>query len=263
MGDEDQSIYGWRGAEIGNILRFEEDFPGAEVVRLEQNYRSTGHILAAAAHLVANNRMRLGKTLWTSAEPGARVRIQTLWDGEEEARWVADEIEALQRAGTPLSTIAIMVRAGFQTRHFEERFIQLGIPYRVLVGARFYERQEIRDAMAYLRLLHSPDDDLAFERIVNVPKRGVGPAALQQLHTYARAEQRADSGSRRKLVEAGELKPKLRDSLGIFCNPSRAGASFSRRCRIPRWRRSCSMNRAIPACCRPTNRRKHPDGSII
>lgn len=209
VGDEDQSIYGWRGAEIGNILRFEEDFPGAQVIRLEQNYRSGGHILNAASHLIAKNQMRLGKTLWTSAEPGEKVQVRTLWDGEEEARWAADEIEALQRAKVPLNQIAVMVRAGFQTRHFEERFITLGIPYRVLVGARFYERQEIRDALGYLRLLATPEDDLAFERIINAPKRGVGPAALQQLHNFARSAQIPLSEAAIKLTETDELKPKL------------------------------------------------------
>ncbi|MDR3424347.1 MAG: UvrD-helicase domain-containing protein [Alphaproteobacteria bacterium] len=252
VGDEDQSIYGWRGAEVGNILRFEEDFPGAAVVRLEQNYRSTGHILAAASSVIANNQMRLGKTLWTSADMGDPVRVQSLWDGEEEARWVSDEIEDQQRKGVSLNNMAVMVRAGFQTRAFEERFIQLGLPYRVLVGARFYERAEIRDALAYLRLLVTPEDDLAFERIINVPKRGVGPAALQQLYSYARGREaplpplgvRGDgesvvitshtpphpnplppSGGRgnperislmesaARLVESDELKPKLRQTL--------------------------------------------------
>lgn len=210
VGDEDQSIYGWRGAEIGNILRFEEDFPGAIVVRLEQNYRSTGHILGAASHLIAKNQQRLGKTLWTSADPGEKVRVQTLWDGEEEARWVADEVESLQRRKIPLNEIAVMVRAGFQTRHFEERFISLGIPYRVLVGARFYERQEIRDAMAYLRLLVSPEDDLAFERIINTPKRGIGPAAIQQFYSYGRPLRLSLTESATRLLETDELKPKLR-----------------------------------------------------
>ncbi len=213
VGDEDQSIYGWRGADVGNILRFEEDFPGATVIRLEQNYRSSGHILAAAAHVIANNQMRLGKTLWTSSDMGERVRLQSLWDGEEEARWVADEIESFQRNGHSLNEMAVMVRAGFQTRAFEERFIQLGIPYRVLVGARFYERAEIRDAMAYMRLLVSPEDDLAFERIVNVPKRGVGPAALQQLHAFARPERISLLEAAARLVETDELKPKLRQTL--------------------------------------------------
>lgn len=213
VGDEDQSIYGWRGAEIGNILRFEEDFPGATVVRLEENYRSTGHILGAASKLIANNEMRLGKTLWTTADMGDKVQVRTLWDGEEEARWVADEIESLQRRGISLAQVAIMVRAGFQTRQFEERFIALGIPYRVLVGARFYERQEIRDALAYLRLVASPDDDLAFERIINVPKRGVGPAALQQLYGFAKMNGISLSESAFRLSETDELKPKLRTTL--------------------------------------------------
>jgi len=213
VGDEDQSIYGWRGAEIGNILRFEEDFPGAQVIRLEENYRSTGHILGAASALIANNRMRLGKTLWTAATMGERVFVRTLWDGEEEARWAADEIEALQRRKVPLGEIAIMVRAGFQTRQFEERFIQLGIPYRVLVGARFYERQEIRDAMAYMRLIASPDDDLAFERMAGVPRRGIGPSAMQRLHTYARQEQISLCEATTRLCETDELKPKLRATL--------------------------------------------------
>ena len=213
VGDEDQSIYGWRGAEVGNILRFEEDFPGATVIRLEQNYRSTGHILGAAAHIIANNQMRLGKSLWTSADMGDLVRVQSLWDGEEEARWVADEIEDQQRKGASLNEMAVMVRAGFQTRAFEERFIQLGIPYRVLVGARFYERAEIRDAMAYLRLLVSSEDDLAFERIINTPKRGIGPAALQQLYGFARSEHIPLMESAARLVETDELKPKLRQTL--------------------------------------------------
>ncbi|MGE4351582.1 MAG: ATP-dependent helicase [Bdellovibrionales bacterium] len=216
VGDEDQSIYGWRGAEIGNILRFEEDFPGAVVIRLEENYRSGGHILAAASGVIAHNEMRLGKTLWTSAELGEKVHVRTLWDGEEEARWVADEIEALQRRQVPLSQIAIMVRAGFQTRQFEERFISLGIPYRVLVGARFYERQEIRDALAYLRLMASPDDDLAFERIVNVPKRGVGPAALQQFHAFARQNTSSLFEGVVRLCDTDELKPKMRNTMQVF-----------------------------------------------
>ena len=151
VGDDDQSIYSWRGAEVGNILRFEQDFPGAEVIRLECNYRSTGHILGAASGLIARNRARLGKTLWTEGEAGARVRIASLWDDEEEARFVGEEIEAEQRDGRALNDIAVLVRAGFQTRAFEERFINLGLPYRVIGGPRFYERAEIRDAIAYLR----------------------------------------------------------------------------------------------------------------
>jgi DNA helicase-2/ATP-dependent DNA helicase PcrA len=216
VGDEDQSIYGWRGAEIGNILRFEEDFPGAQVVRLEENYRSTGHILAAASHLISHNQMRLGKTLWTHADMGERVQVRALWDGEAEARWVADEIEALQRRKISLDDIAIMVRAGFQTRAFEERFIFLGIPYRVLVGARFYERAEIRDAIAYLRLIASTDDDLAFERVINQPKRGIGPAALQQIVQKARTEGLSLFEATRAQVAAMNPKLKLTQAFHSF-----------------------------------------------
>lgn len=213
VGDEDQSIYGWRGAEVDNILRFADDFPGAKIVRLEQNYRSTGHILGCATRLIDHNHKRLGKSLWTEAAMGQPVRVQALWDGEEEARFVGDEIEAAQHRGTPLSEIAIMVRAGFQTRQFEERLLTLGIPYRVLVGARFYERQEIRDALAYLRVVAMPQDDLALERIINVPKRGFGPAAMQQLMGAARAARQPLFEVAWALVETDELKPKLRAGL--------------------------------------------------
>ena len=213
VGDEDQSIYAWRGAEIGNILRFETDFPGAKVVKLEQNYRSTGHILAAASGLIANNKGRLGKTLWTQAEGGERVRVKAVWDGEEEARWVGEEVESLQRQGVPLGDMAVLIRAGFQTREFEERFITLGLPYKVIGGPRFYERQEIRDALAYLRVVNSPDDDLAFERIVNVPKRGIGPAALQCLYTAARGQGVPLTEAGWALTETDELKPKVRGTV--------------------------------------------------
>lgn len=213
VGDEDQSIYAWRGAEIGNILRFETDFPGATIIKLEQNYRSTGHILAAASGLIANNQGRLGKTLWTEADGGEPVKVKAVWDGEEEARWVGEEIETLQRKGTSLAQIAVLVRAGFQTREFEERFITLGLPYKVLGGPRFYERQEIRDALAYFRVVNSGDDDLAFERIVNLPKRGVGPAAMQCLYTAARARGLSLTEAGWALTETDELKPKLRATL--------------------------------------------------
>jgi DNA helicase-2/ATP-dependent DNA helicase PcrA len=216
VGDDDQSIYSWRGAEIGNILRFEKDFPGAEIIRLEQNYRSTSHILAAAAAVIANNEGRLGKTLWTDSGDGERVVLRGLWDGEEEARWVGDEVEALQRRGERLSGIAILVRAGFQTREFEERFIQLGLPYRVVGGPRFYERQEIRDALAYLRLVQQPADDLAFERIVNTPRRGIGTATLQALHTLARAERMPLGEATARLIETDEIKPAARQALRRF-----------------------------------------------
>ena len=191
VGDDDQSIYGWRGAEVGNILRFESDFPGAHVVRLEQNYRSTPHILAAASGVIAGNEGRLGKTLWTEAQDGEKVRLIGHWDGEEEARWIGDEIEAMQggtRGMDPvdLDDMAILVRASHQMRAFEDRFLTIGLPYRVIGGPRFYERMEIRDAMAYFRVVTSPDDDLAFERIVNTPKRGLGDKAQQKIQVCAR-----------------------------------------------------------------------------
>jgi DNA helicase-2/ATP-dependent DNA helicase PcrA len=216
VGDDDQSIYGWRGAEIGNILRFENDFPGAKVIRLERNYRSTGHILAAASGLIAHNESRLGKTLWTEDEAGEMVRLRGLWDGEAEARFVADEIEALQRRGHALSEVAILVRTGAQTREFEERFITVGLPYRVIGGPRFYERAEIRDALAYLRLVYQPDDGLAFERIVNKPKRGLGDVTLKQLHAHARAREISLSRAAQELVESDELRPAARRSLAEF-----------------------------------------------
>ncbi|MGK7652218.1 ATP-dependent helicase [Roseovarius sp. B08] len=191
VGDDDQSIYGWRGAEVGNILRFETDFPGATVVRLEQNYRSTPHILAAASGVIAGNRDRLGKELWTQAEEGEKVRLIGHWDGDEEARWVGEEIEAMQRgtrgmAPMSLDHMAILVRASHQMRSFEDRFLTIGMPYRVIGGPRFYERMEIRDAMAYFRLVVSPADDLAFERVVNTPKRGLGDKAQQKIQVTAR-----------------------------------------------------------------------------
>ena len=191
VGDDDQSIYGWRGAEVGNILRFETDFPGATVIRLEQNYRSTPHILAAASGVIAGNKGRLGKELWTEAEEGEKVRLIGHWDGDEEARWIGEEIEAMQR-GTramrpfSLDDMAILVRASHQMRAFEDRFLTIGMPYRVIGGPRFYERMEIRDAMAYFRLVISPTDDLAFERVVNTPKRGLGDKAQQKIQVTAR-----------------------------------------------------------------------------
>ncbi len=192
VGDDDQSIYGWRGAEVGNILRFEQDFPGATVVKLEQNYRSTEHILAAASGVIAANKGRLGKTLFTEAKGGEKVRLIGHWDGEEEARWIGEEIEALQRGTRGLDRVgldhqAILVRASHQMRAFEDRFLTIGLPYRVIGGPRFYERLEIRDAMAYFRLAVSPDDDLAFERIVNTPKRGLGDKAIQTIQMAARS----------------------------------------------------------------------------
>jgi DNA helicase II / ATP-dependent DNA helicase PcrA len=213
VGDDDQSIYGWRGAEVDNILRFDHDFPGAKVIRLERNYRSTGHILAAASHLIAHNEGRLGKTLRTEDVDGEKVTVTGSWDSEEEARAIGEEIEELQRAGENLNEVAILVRASFQMREFEDRFVTLGLPYRVIGGPRFYERAEIRDALAYLRVINSSADDLAFERIVNVPKRGLGDATVQMLHDHARKRRIPLFEAARAVVETDELKPKARGSL--------------------------------------------------
>jgi DNA helicase-2/ATP-dependent DNA helicase PcrA len=213
VGDDDQSIYGWRGADVDNILRFESDFPGAKVIRLERNYRSTGHILAVAASLIAHNQGRLGKTLFTDDVAGEKPTVTGVWDSEEEARAIGEEIEQLQRKGHALDEMAILVRASFQMREFEERFITLGLPYKVIGGPRFYERAEIRDALAYLRCVAQPADDLAFERIFNVPKRGLGEATLQLLHDHARRARIPLMQSARLMVETEELKPKQRQTL--------------------------------------------------
>jgi DNA helicase-2/ATP-dependent DNA helicase PcrA len=213
VGDDDQSIYGWRGAEVDNILRFEVDFPGAKIIRLERNYRSTGHILAVAASLIAHNEGRLGKTLFTDDEEGEKPTVAGVWDSEEEARGIGEEIEQLQRQGHGLEEIAILVRASFQMREFEERFITLGLPYRVIGGPRFYERAEIRDALAYLRCVAQPADDLAFERIFNLPKRGLGDAALQLLHDCARRQRIPLMQAAQVMVETEEMKAKQRQTL--------------------------------------------------
>ncbi|MEL6099788.1 MAG: UvrD-helicase domain-containing protein [Pseudomonadota bacterium] len=213
VGDDDQSIYGWRGAEVGNILRFETDFPGAHVVRLEQNYRSTPHILGAASGVIAGNQGRLGKTLWTDKNDGEKIRLIGHWDGEEEARWIGEEVESAQ-SGTrgvrpmTLDEMAILVRASHQMRAFEDRFLTIGLPYRVIGGPRFYERMEIRDAMAYFRVVVSPDDDLAFERIVNTPKRGLGDKAQQTIQVAARANGVSLVEGARLAVEQGLIKGK-------------------------------------------------------
>jgi len=216
VGDDDQSIYSWRGAEVANILRFETDFPGAAVIRLEQNYRSTPHILGAATGLIANNAGRLGKTLWTERNEGERVKVIGVWDGPEEARRVGEEIEEHQRRGGSLDDAAILVRAQFQTREFEERFIAIGLAYQIVGGFRFYERAEIRDALAYLRLIAQPADDLAFERIVNVPKRGLGDKAVANIHKFARATQQPLLIAAAQMLDSDELTPQARRSLGRF-----------------------------------------------
>jgi DNA helicase-2/ATP-dependent DNA helicase PcrA len=215
VGDDDQSIYGWRGAEVDNILRFEKDFPGAKVIKLERNYRSTEHILGAAAHLIAHNEGRLGKTLFTERTnpDDEKVHVHAAWDSEEEARAIGEEIEQLQRRKHNLNDIAILVRASFQMREFEDRFVTLGLNYRVIGGPRFYERLEIRDAMAYFRLVCQPADDLAFERIVNTPKRGLGDTTVRTLHDYARARDVPMLAAASEIIETDELKPKARKAL--------------------------------------------------
>ncbi len=214
VGDDDQSIYSWRGAEVSNILRFEKDFPGAKIIRLEQNYRSTPNILAAASGLIAKNAGRLGKTLWTEVDEGEKVQVIGVWDGPEEARRVGDELETIQHRGGRLDDAAILVRAQFQTREFEDRFIAVGLPYRIVGGFRFYERAEIRDALAYLRVIAQPADDLAFERIVNTPKRGLGDKAVAKLHQLARAEAIPLSLAAARILDSDELTPQARRALG-------------------------------------------------
>ena len=221
VGDDDQSIYGWRGAEVDNILRFEKDFPGAAVIRLERNYRSTQHILAAASSVIGNNKGRLGKALYvgdeTAEDPDAeKVRVRGLWDGEAEARLIGDDIESWRTKGRRYEDVAVLVRASWQMRAFEERFIMLGIPYRVIGGPRFFERAEIRDALAYLRLVRSPDDDLAFERVVNQPKRGVGAASLQKLQRYAREDGRSLFTLTPMVLQTEEIKGAAKRGLTTF-----------------------------------------------
>ena len=215
VGDDDQSIYSWRGAEVENILRFERDFPGAKIVKLERNYRSTAPILAAAAGLIAHNEGRLGKTLRSGLKDaaGEQVSVLALWDSDEEARAVGERIESLRRSGHSLSEMAILVRAGFQTRAFEERLITLGLPYRVVGGLRFYERAEIRDAIAYMRVLHQPSDDLAFERIINTPRRGIGDGCLRILHEFSRAKTIPLSEAAALATTDGTLKGRPREAI--------------------------------------------------
>ena len=216
VGDDDQSIYSWRGAEVENILRFEKDFPGAKVIRLERNYRSTPAILAAASHLISANKARLGKTLWTDQREGELVKVRGVWDGEEEARLIGDDIESEQAKGRALSDMAVLVRASFQMRAFEERFNTLGLPYRVVGGPRFYEREEVRDAIAYLRLIRSPEDDLAFDRIANKPARKLGGQTMATIHALARARGLPLMATSRLIIESDELGAAARGALRRF-----------------------------------------------
>jgi len=213
VGDDDQSIYGWRGAEVENILKFETDFPGAKIVRLEQNYRSTQNILSAANSVISHNTSRLGKNLWSAHEEGDKIQLHAVWDGRKEALKISEEVENLQRKGASLNDIAVLVRAGSQTREFEERFMAESIPYKVIGGPRFYERMEIRDALAYLRVLVQPSDDLALERIINKPKRGLGPATLNILHAFARAKDISLSNTIHHVTQTDELRPKPKSTL--------------------------------------------------
>ena len=216
VGDDDQSIYSWRGAEVANILRFDRDFPGAKVVKLEQNYRSTPQILAAASGLIGSNSQRLGKTLWTELPDGDRLRVIGVWDAPEEARRVGEEIERLEREGAPLDQIAILVRAQYQTREFEDRFIQIGLNYRIIGGFRFYERAEIRDALAYLRVIAQPADDLAFERIYNQPKRGLGAKALEKMYQYARQSGLPLTAASAELAQTDEMPKRAASTIGAL-----------------------------------------------
>ncbi|MCH1563177.1 MAG: UvrD-helicase domain-containing protein, partial [Rhodobacteraceae bacterium] len=234
VGDDDQSIYGWRGAEVGNILRFDKDFVGAKIVRLEQNYRSTPHILAAASAVISGNKDRLGKNLWTENQEGQKVRLIGHWDGEEEARWIGEEIESIQLANrnyliNGLDEIAILVRASHQMRTFEDRFLTIGLPYRVIGGPRFYERMEIRDAMAYFRLSLSLSDDLAFERIVNTPKRGIGEKAQQKIQQVSRTNGISLAEGARLLLDEGGFSGKAAIQLDLFLkNLERWGSIISK-----------------------------------
>ncbi len=213
VGDDDQSIYSWRGAEVANILRFEKDFPGAKVIKLEQNYRSTPHILGAASGLIRSNSERHDKTLWTEKNHGDKVRVTGVWDAPEEARRVGEEIERLESEGAPLNEVAILVRAQYQTREFEDRFIQVGINYRIIGGFRFYERAEIRDALAYLRVIAQPQDDLAFERIYNQPKRGLGAKTLEKMHQQARRTNLSLAAASLQLADSDELPKRASNTI--------------------------------------------------
>lgn len=216
VGDDDQSIYGWRGAEVDNILRFEKEFSGAKVIKLERNYRSTEHILGAASGLISTNKSRLGKTLWTEDMGGHKVTVTGVWDAAAEARLISSVIEDWKRDGRGYNEVAILVRASRQMRSFEERFIQIGMPYRVIGGPRFFERQEIRDAHAYIRVLRSETDDLAFERIVNVPKRGIGSTTIQKLQIIARKMNVSLEQATREIIKTDEIRGKARTALRSF-----------------------------------------------
>ena len=217
VGDDDQSIYGWRGAQVGNILKFEKDYTSAKVIKLEENYRSTGRILEAANSIIANNKERLSKKLKTSSGDGDKINLISVWDGVEEAKITSLEIENLHSLGFRYDQIAVLVRAGHQTRYFEERFVDIGIPYKV-IGAKFYERLEIRDALAYLRVVQQPNDDLALERIINVPKRGLGTSTTSLIHSYAKNNNISFFSASQELLLTDELRPNVKRTLQNLIN---------------------------------------------
>ena len=210
VGDDDQSIYSWRGAEIKNFLGFDKVYPDCKIFRLEQNYRSTKNILDVASFLISHNKDRLGKKLWSDSEKGDAVKLNCYRDGKEEAEGISDLIEENIKKKSSLNNIAILVRAIYQTREFEERFLKTGINYRIIGGIKFYERAEVKDAICYLRIINQKFDDLAFERIINTPKRGLGDATIKQLHSYSSKNKSCLEDSARKLLQLNEFKPKVR-----------------------------------------------------
>ncbi len=215
VGDDDQSIYSWRGAEIKNFLEFDQVYKNTKVIRLEQNYRSTQNILSVASNLISNNQNRVGKTLNTTQEEGELVKLNCFQNGKDEAIGVSDEIEKM-RNKFKFNDIAILVRAIFQTREFEERFLKIGMPYRIIGGTKFYERAEIKDCVAYLRLIYQEKDDLAFERIINNPKRAIGESTLKLIHEFSKKNSLCLETSSRKMVESNLIKPKAKIGLMSF-----------------------------------------------
>ena len=217
VGDDDQSIYSWRGAEIKNFLEFDKVYKNTKVIRLEENYRSTQNILSLASNLIANNQNRIGKTLKTSMEEGDLIKLNCFKNGKDEAIGVSDEIEKIKKKYS-LNNISILVRAIFQTREFEERFLKIGLPYRILGGTKFYERAEIKDCVAYLRLIHQDKDDLAFERIVNNPKRSIGESTIKHIHEYSKKNSICLETSSKRMIEQNLIKPKAKIGLNLFLN---------------------------------------------
>ena len=215
VGDDDQSIYSWRGAEIKNFLEFDKVYENTKVIRLEQNYRSTQNILSVASNLISNNQNRVGKTLKTSMEDGEFVKLNCFKNGKDEAIGISDEIEKIKKKYS-FNNIAILVRAIFQTREFEERFLKVGIPYRILGGTKFYERAEIKDCIAYLRLIYQHKDDLAFERIVNIPKRSIGDNTVKSIYDFSKKNSMCLENASKKMLEENLIKPKAKIGLIFF-----------------------------------------------